>query len=164
MCARAQRLAQRREFTMTIFVLLVCLSFAAGQGDIIHAFFTNLFQNVASLEISVTGNVVVFEGQDAVFSCTTPSVPGHWRLNDTNIADLPSLIRADLANETVQSGIFYFIVLSIAGKAVYSGTTVQCAVEDGDVLRKSGVATFIIQGNYVKLYMCRKVLMMLCIT
>ena len=102
----------------------------------------------------MTGNVVVFEGQDALFSCTTRSVPGHWRLNDTNIADLPSLIRADLVDETVQSGIFYFIALSIAGKAVYNGTTVQCAVEDGDVLRKSGVATFIIQG---KLCMCRKV-------
>ena len=57
----------------------------------------------------MTGNVVVFEGQDALFSCITRSVPGQWRLNDTNIADLPNLIRADLVDETVQSGIFFLL-------------------------------------------------------
>ena len=90
-------------------------------------------------------DVTVFTGQYAVFSCTTRGAAGHWRLNETNINDLPSAIRADLDNTTVQSTVFYFLALRITGRVEYNGTRVKCAI---GTVKGSKTATLGIQGMH----------------
>ena len=72
-----------------------------------------------------------------------------WRVNGTSSNDLPSEILNDLdinPDGIIVSGL---VTLSIPGRAVYNGTTVQCVTGDigGDPV-ESEIVTLTIQGTH----------------
>lgn len=86
-----------------------------------------------------------------MFTCTTRDAAGHWRLNETNLRDLPSAVRADVEDAADQNGVFHFLALGIVGRVEYNGTRVQCVIgSGGNTLKESEVAILRIQGKMAK--------------
>ena len=93
----------------------------------------------------------MFTDNEAVFTCTTRNAAGTWRLNETNIRDLPSAVRADVEDATDQNGVFNNLALGIVGRVEYNGTRVQCVIgSGGNTLIESEVAVLRIQGKINK--------------
>ena len=91
-------------------------------------------------------DVWVDAGKRAHFFCVTNNVSVVWRVDGTNLDDLPSGTLKDEAvqNESILNGkgdrIF---TLSFLGRAIYNGTEVQCVADDGEF---SNVATLVVKG------------------
>lgn len=83
-----------------------------------------------------------------MFTCTTRGAAGTWRLNETNLRDLPSAVRADVEDAADQFGVFNILALGIVGRDEYNGTRVQCVIgSGGNTLIESEVAILRVQGK-----------------
>jgi hypothetical protein len=85
-------------------------------------------------------------GEKAHFHCITNGNSIVWRVDGTNLDDLPSGTLKDeavLEERIVNSTGRRVFTLSIPGRALYNGTEVQCVADDGEF---SNVATLIVKG------------------
>ena len=84
-------------------------------------------------------------GEKAHFFCATNGNSIVWRVDGTNLNDLPSGTLKDEAvqNHTVNDKGHHFFTLSFPGRAIYNGTEVQCVADDGEL---SNVATLVVKG------------------
>lgn len=85
-----------------------------------------------------------------MFTCVINGAYNGWRVNGTSLSALPPEIRGDLTRHTKILGDNDLITLTILGKAVYNGTTIQCitgVIESSDEVESKN-ATLIIQGDH----------------
>ena len=85
-----------------------------------------------------------------MFTCEINGAYNGWRVNGTSLSALPPEIRGDLIRFTKIVGDNDLITLTIPGKAVYNGTTIQCitgVIGSSDEVESKN-ATLIIQGNH----------------
>ena len=90
-------------------------------------------------------DITVFEGDEAVFSCVTTDELIIWRVNGTDINDLPSETQDKLvADSNTAATALDFFTLTIPGSVEFNGTRVQCVTTHGSI--ESMSATLYIQG------------------
>ena len=86
------------------------------------------------------GDVTVIAQQNAVFSYVATNGPS-WKVNGTDINDLPSEILGDIVTGNKMTAGHHLFTLTILARAEYNETIIQWVVDDDD---KS--ATLFIQG------------------
>ena len=90
-------------------------------------------------------------GERAHFYCITNGNSIFWRVDGTNLDDLPSGTLKDevvLGESNLNSEGDRLFTLSIPGRAIYNGTEVQCVADDGEL---SNVATLIVKGIILRI-------------
>ena len=71
--------------------------------------------------------ITVFSNHKAVFTCLTRdgSILS-WRVNGTDIDNLPSALHDDIVTSSVTSAGHHLFTLTILGRVEYNGTIIQC--------------------------------------
>ena len=100
--------------------------------------------NCCSHTVIHSSHVTVFINQPATFPCVTTSDSIAWRVNGTNFNDLPPEILSDLVTDRVTVTTFHLFTLTIAGRAEYNGTVIQCVT--GHLVENEN-ATLRVQGT-----------------